>query len=71
MLREIVFGAGLPYLLCVIVGLDGILWFMPLADVVTAIIGLAVTLKTNRKLKEMEISMKDDIEAGMQQSYMV
>lgn len=56
MLREIVFGAGLPYLLCVIVGLDGILWFMPLADIVTAAIGLAVTLKTNRKLKEMELS---------------
>ena len=65
MLREIVFGAGLPYLLCVFVGLDGILWFMPLADVVTAILGLFVTINTNKKLKAMEIEMKDDIEASI------
>lgn len=65
MLREIVFGAGLPYLLCVIVGLDGILWFMPLADIVTAVIGLVVTIKTDRELKAMEITMKDDIEASI------
>ena len=65
MLREIVFGAGLPYLLCVFVGLDGILWFMPLADIVTAILGLFVTINTNRKLKAMEVEMKDDIEKSI------
>lgn len=57
MLREVAFGAGLPYLLCTIIGLDGILWFMPLADVTVAIIGLFVVISTNRKLKAQEAGL--------------
>ena len=65
MLREIAFGAGLPYLLCVFIGLDGILWFMPAADITVAIIGLFVVISTNKKLKKMETEMADDIKASI------
>ncbi len=37
-LREIVFGVGLPLLLPLFFGLDGILYFMPLADILTFIV---------------------------------
>mgnify|MGYP000228724694 CR=1 FL=1 len=64
MLREVVFGAGLPYILCVMMGLDGILWFMPLSDVVAGIISLIVTIRTTKELKKKEIEFADDIKAS-------
>ena len=66
MLREIAFGAGLPYVLCVLMGIDGILWFMPLADVVVAITGLFVTINTDRKLKAQEAQISEQINASAQ-----
>lgn len=56
MLREVAFGAGLPYLLCTFIGIDGILWFMPLSDIVVAIIGVFVVISTNKKLKGQSLT---------------
>ena len=49
-LREVVFGVGLVLILPVWLGLDGILWFMPVADVLTFAAGLAVLIKTGKEL---------------------
>lgn len=54
LLREVVFGVGLPILLPVFWGLYGILYFMPLADLLTCIASVAVILKTNRRLSTAE-----------------
>ncbi len=50
MLREIVCGVGLVLLLPVWFGLDGVLYFMAAADVVTAIAAVFVIARTNREL---------------------
>ena len=51
-LREIVFGVSLPLLLPVFWGLDGILWFMIVADVVTFAVSLLVTAHSSRTLAD-------------------
>lgn len=50
MIREILFGVGLPLLLPVFMGLDGILYFMPIADVLTFIASAVVLIRTNKEL---------------------
>lgn len=50
LMREIVFGVGLPILLPIFWGLDGILYFMPVADVLTFIASVAVILHINKTL---------------------
>lgn len=50
MMREIVFGVGLPILLPVFGGLYGILYFMPAADLLTCIASVAVIIQTDRRL---------------------
>ena len=52
MLKEIVFGVGLPILLPVFFGLDGILYFMPLSDILTFIVTAVVIAKTYKELNE-------------------
>lgn len=52
LLREIVFGVGLPLLLPVFFGLDGVLFFMPLADILTFFVTVAYILRTNRALAD-------------------
>jgi putative MATE family efflux protein len=49
MVREVVFGVGLALLLPLIWGLDGVLYSMPVADVLTAIASLAVIWRTYRQ----------------------
>lgn len=51
LLREIVFGVSLPAILPVFMGLNGILYFMPVSDVVTFVISLFVVLRTRKCLK--------------------
>lgn len=51
LLREIVFGVGLPILLPIWLGLDGILYFMAVADVLTFIATAAILIRTNKELK--------------------
>ncbi len=53
-IREIIFGVGLPILLPIVWGLNGILFFMPLADILTTIIAFFVILKTGRMLAAHE-----------------
>lgn len=52
MMREIVFGVGLPLLLPVFWGLDGVLYFMPVADALTFIASVAVIVHINKVLRQ-------------------
>lgn len=51
MVREIVFGVGLALLLPHFFGLDGVLYSMPCADILTAIISTIIIIKTYQQLK--------------------
>lgn len=50
MFREIVLGVGLALLLPIFFGLDGVLYSMPVADVLTAVLSAVLLLQTYRKL---------------------
>ena len=52
MVREIVFGVGFALLLPRFFGLDGVLYSMPVSDVLTFIISLVIIIRTYRELKE-------------------
>ena len=51
MVREIVFGVGFALLLPLFFGLDGVLYSMPLSDVLTFVIAVILIVKTYRELK--------------------
>lgn len=53
MMREIIFGVGLPLLLPVFMGLDGVLFFMPIADILTAIASVIIIVSTARALSQI------------------
>lgn len=48
MLREVILGVGLALLLPVFFGLDGVLYSMPLADILTFIVSLIIIIQTYR-----------------------
>ena len=50
MFREVVFGVGFALLLPVFLGLDGVLWSMPVSDVMTFVISAVIIVKTYRDL---------------------
>lgn len=50
MVREIVFGVGFALLLPVFFGLDGVLYSMPVSDILTAILSFIVIISTYRQL---------------------
>ena len=52
MIREIVLGVGLVILLPKLLGLDGLLYFMPLADILTFLVTIAIIVMTVRQLNE-------------------
>ena len=52
MLREVVFGVGLVLILPIFFGLDGILYFMAVADILTFIASLAAVKMIFRRLSE-------------------
>lgn len=52
MVREVVFGVGFALVLPVFFGLDGVLWSMPVSDVLTFVISLWAILSTWRALRE-------------------
>ena len=52
LMREILFGVGLPLLLPILWGLYGILYFMPVADALTCVASVAVIVQTNRRLSQ-------------------
>lgn len=51
MMREIVFGVGFALLLPTFFGLDGVLYSMPVSDVMTAVISAIIIAKTYKELK--------------------
>lgn len=64
MVREIVFGVGFALLLPQFYGLDGVLYSMPISDILTFIISIIVIVMTYRQLlqygqKEIENSKKE------------
>ena len=52
MIREVVFGVGFALLLPVWFGLKGVLYSMPLSDVLTFIISVIVIIRTYRELNK-------------------
>ena len=54
MVREIVFGVGFALLLPVYWGLDGVLYSMPLSDILTFIIAAFLIVGTYKELKEVK-----------------
>ncbi|MBQ8210753.1 MAG: MATE family efflux transporter [Clostridia bacterium] len=50
MVREIVFGVGFALLLPLVFGLDGVLYSMPLSDILTAVISAIIIAKTYKQL---------------------
>lgn len=52
MARELVFGVGLALLLPRFLALDGVLFSMPAADVLTFVLSAAVIVHTRRKLSK-------------------
>ena len=51
MVREIVFGVGFALLLPLFFGLDGVLYSMPVSDILTAVISAIIIAKTYKQLK--------------------
>ncbi len=60
MVREIVFGVGFALLLPIYFGLDGVLYSMPVSDILTAIISAAVIVSAYRKLNRETNSPKTE-----------
>lgn len=52
MVREIVFGVGLALILSMFFGLDGVLYSMPVSDILTAILSAIVIVRTYRQLNQ-------------------
>lgn len=52
MVREIVFGVGFALLLPLFFGLDGVLYSMPVSDVLTAVVSAVIIAKTYRQLSK-------------------
>ena len=50
MVREVVFGVGFALLLPRFFGLDGVLYSMPVSDVLTFVIAAVMIVKTYREL---------------------
>jgi Na+-driven multidrug efflux pump len=55
MVREIVFGVGFALLLPLAFGLDGVLYSMPLSDILTFVITVFLIIKTYRQLNQGEV----------------
>lgn len=53
-MREIVFGVSMPIILPAFLGLNGILYFMPVSDVITFIVSMAVVARTKKQLDRMQ-----------------
>ncbi len=58
MLREIAFGVGLPIVLPIFFGLYGILFFMPLADILTLIPTVILLVRASRQLDSSTVTAK-------------
>lgn len=52
MTREIIFGVSLPIIMPIFMGLEGILWSFPAADLITFIVAFIIILQTFKQLRE-------------------
>ena len=52
MIREIVFGVGFAVILPLFFGLDGVLYSMPVSDILTFVIAAVIIRGTYRELKQ-------------------
>ena len=50
MVREIIFGVGFALILPLFFGLDGVLYSMPVSDLLTAVLSVAVIVSTYKQL---------------------
>lgn len=50
MVREVVFGVGFALILPIFFGLDGVLYSMPVSDILTFVAALFLILRTYREL---------------------
>ncbi len=57
MVREIVFGVGFALLLPQFFGLDGVLYSMPVSDILTAVISFIVIASAYRKLSDKSVNI--------------
>ena len=58
MIREIVFGVGFALLLPIFFGLDGVLYSMPISDLLTFLVALVLIVRTYRELNHREESQE-------------
>lgn len=65
MVREIVFGVGFALLLPRFFGLNGVLYSMPVSDVLTFIIAAAIIVKTYRELEAPEKTDSQIVNSGV------
>ena len=59
MVREVVFGVGFALILPISFGLDGVLYSMPVSDILTFIISLIVIVYTYQSLKPEKKDVAD------------
>ena len=55
MIREIVFGVGFALLLPRFFGLDGVLYSMPVSDILTFAVALVLIIRTYRQLSRSDL----------------
>ncbi len=56
MVREIVFGVGFALLLPVFFGLDGVLYSMPMSDILTAVVSAVIIAVTYKELSSNHVA---------------
>lgn len=61
MIREIVFGVGFAVILPRFFGLDGVLYSMPVSDILTFAVALVLILQTYRHLSSSESLQEKDL----------
>ena len=66
MLREIVFGVGFALLLPIFFGLDGVLYSMPVSDILTFAVALLLIIRTYKELtpQHTRIGIEMEYQAG-------
>ena len=66
MIREIVFGVGFALLLPIFFGLDGVLYSMPVSDILTFAVALLLIIRTYKELspKHTRIGIEMEYQAG-------
>ena len=52
MIREIVFGVGFALILPLFFGLDGVLYSMPVSDILTAVVSAVIIIVTFKELSK-------------------